>query len=76
MTTPKPLSPAAQKAKDAVIAAFWDQHRNLSAGPEVVAAAAIRALVESCGTLTRGGAVILNGDDVLAIATELERSNG
>jgi hypothetical protein len=44
MTTPKPLSPAAQKAKDAVIAAFWDQHRNLSAGPEVVAAAALRAI--------------------------------
>ena len=73
MTTPKPLSPAAQKAKDAVIAAFWDQHRDLPASPELVATAVIRAMVESHGTPTRGGAVILKGKDVLAIATELEQ---
>ena len=76
MTSPKSLSPAAQKAKDAVIAAFWDQHRDLPANPEVVAAAVIRALVESHGTPTRGGAVILNGNGRLAIATELEGRHG
>jgi hypothetical protein len=35
-----------------------------------------RALVENHGTPTPGGAVILNGADVLAIATELEGHHG
>jgi hypothetical protein len=74
MTTPKSLSPAAQKLKEAVILAFWDQ-TSLPSSPEVVAAAVIRALVESHGTPTRGGAVVLSEDDVLAIATELEKSD-
>ena len=43
--------------------------------PEHIAAATLRALLENHGTITRGGAVVLNGDDVLAIATELERNN-
>ena len=71
----KPLSPAAQKLEDAVIAAFWDQHRNFPTSPEVVAAAVICALVENHGTPTPGGAVILNGADALAIATEPEGSD-
>ena len=37
--------------------------------------AALRALAENHGTPTPGGAVILNGDEVLAIATELGGSN-
>ena len=48
----------------------WKGCRMCIDGP--ASAAVLRALVESHGTLTRGGAVILNGDDVLAIATELE----
>jgi hypothetical protein len=67
MTTPSPLSPAAQ----ALRVAFWGHPGNLDAS----IGAALRALVENHGTPTRGGAVILNGDDVLAIATELEESN-
>lgn len=64
----KPLSPAAQAVKDAIgeADAFWD---------EEVAAAILRALVSELGTRTSGGAIILNGDTVLAIATELEAPN-
>jgi hypothetical protein len=69
MTTPKPLSPAAQKLKDAVIAAFWDQYRNLSASPDVVAAAAIRAAAPLMQ-------FVQDHRKLLAIATELEGSNG
>ena len=67
MTTPKPLSPAAQ--------ALWAAFRPTS-HTRIALAAALRALAENHGTPTPGGAVILNGDDVLAIATELEGSNG
>ena len=69
MTTPKPLSPAAQAVKDHFLA-------NASISLEHGIGAALRALVENHGTSTRGGAVILNGDDVLAIAAELEGHHG
>lgn len=68
MTTPKPLSPAARAVK----AAFWGYPGNWDA----LLGAALRALAENHGTPASGGAVILNGDDVLAIATELERYGG
>ena len=68
MTTPKPLSPAAQKLR----ITFWGYSGNWEASLGAV----LRALVENHGTPTSGGAVILNGDDVLAIATELEGVNG
>ena len=68
MATPKPLSPAAQELR----ITFWDHPGDWVAS----LGAALRALVESHGTPTSGGTVILNGDDVLAIATELEGSDG
>ena len=68
MTTPKSLSLAARAVK----AAFWGHPGNWDAS----LGAALRALAESHGTPTSGGTVILNGDDVLAIATELEGSDG
>ena len=68
MTSPKQLSPAAQALK----AAFWGYPGNWDAS----LGAALRALAENHGTSTRGGAVNLNGDDVLAIATELEGHYG
>lgn len=52
----------------------WKGCRMCIDGPAT--AAVIRALVENHGTPTSGGAVILNGDDVLAIATELEVPHG
>lgn len=60
-------SPAAQ----AVLDAFWKQPGDRSA-----IAAALRALVTELGTRTRGGAIILSGDAVLDLATELEGTNG
>ena len=68
MTTPKSLSPAAQKLRSA----FWGHPGNWDASLGAV----LRALAQNHGTPTPGGAVILNGDDVLAIATELEGSDG
>ena len=68
MTTFKPLGPAAQAVK----VAFWGHPGNW----ESSLGAALRTLAENHGTPTSGGAVILNGDDVLAIATELEGSDG
>ena len=69
MANPKPLSTAAQAVKDHFLA-------NVPISLEHGIGATLRALVESHGTPTRGGAVIFSGDDVLAIATELEGSNG
>jgi hypothetical protein len=83
MTNPKPLSPAAQKLKEAVVAAFWDQHRGLPASPEVVAAAVIRLLADQVAPMplpTRwptpmSGECMRIRAEMLAIATELEGSN-
>jgi hypothetical protein len=74
MTQSKPLSPSAQAVLDAVassLPASW-------IGPEFFryeapkVAAALQALVNNHGVKTKGGAVILNGDDILALAAELE----
>ena len=67
---PKP-EPTLNQQAVAVKVAFWGHPGNWDAS----LGAALRALVESHGTPTSGGAVFLNGDDVLAIATELEGSN-
>ena len=64
MSTPRPLSPAAQ----AVLDAFWVY----DGGTTASLGAALRDLVTNHGTKTMGGSIILNGDAVLAIATELE----
>jgi hypothetical protein len=62
-----PLSPAAQAVMDAM-------HRSYDheATRRFIAADVLHALVCQLGTRTRGGAIILNGDAVLTIATELE----
>ena len=65
MSTAKPLSPASQAVKDHFLA-------NVPINLEHGIAAALRDLVTNHGTKTMGGSIILNGDAVLAIATELE----
>ncbi len=67
MSNPTPLSPAAQAVDEAAHNAWVTQD-----APRPVAAASLRALVSALGTRTRGGAIILNGDAVLDLATELE----
>ena len=64
MTTPQPLSPAAQKLLDA----FWVHN----GGTKASLGAVLRALVENHGTPTPGGAVLLNESTISCIATELE----
>jgi hypothetical protein len=76
MSTPKPLSPAAQAVKSAAEEAFWDWDNAQPKDPQEIAAALIRRLVILQGKPTPGGSVILSGDDLLAIATELEGING
>jgi hypothetical protein len=66
MSTPKPRTDAAQKVYEAAHEAWVTKD-----DPEHIAAATIRALVTNHGTKTMGS-IILNGDDLLAIATELE----
>jgi hypothetical protein len=72
MTTPKPLSSAAQAVKSAAGEAFWDWDNAQPRDPQEVAAFLIRRLVILHGKPTPGGSVILSGDDLLTIATELE----
>ena len=70
MTTPKPLTDAAQAVYEAAHKAWVTKD-----DPSPIAAATIRALVTNHGTKTMGGSIILNGDAVLDIATELEGVN-
>jgi len=76
MTTPKPLSPAAQAMKSAAKEPFWDWANMQPRDPQEIAAFLIRRLVILQGQPTPGGSVILSGDDLLAIATELEGHHG
>jgi len=76
MNTPKPLSPAAQAVKSAAEEAFWDWDNAQPRDPQEIAAALIRSLVILQGQPTPGGSVILSGDDLLDLATELEGVNG
>ena len=76
MTTLKPLSPAAQAVKSAAEEAFWDWDNAQPSDPQEIAAFLIRRLVILQGQPTPGGSVILSGDDLLAIATELEGHHG
>jgi hypothetical protein len=76
MTTTKSLSPAAQAVKSAAEVAFWDWDNAQPRDPQEIAAALIRRLVILHGKPTPGGSIILSGDDLLAIATELEGANG
>jgi hypothetical protein len=76
MTTPTPLSPAAQAVKSEAEEAFWDWDNAQPRDPQKIAAALIRRLVILHGKPTPGGFVILSGDDLLAIATELEGHHG
>jgi len=76
MTSPNPLSPTAQAVKSAAGEAFWDWDNAQPRDPQEIAAALIRRLVILHGKPTPGGSVILSGDDLLAIATELEGVNG
>jgi hypothetical protein len=75
MTTPNSLSPAAQAVKFAAGEAFWDWDNAQPKDPQEIAAFLIRRLVILHGKPTPGGSVILSGDDLLAIATELEGAN-
>jgi hypothetical protein len=79
MTNPKPtpLSPAAQAVFSAWQEASDGHYSDSEWIPNVSGqlAAALRALVFELITRTRGGAIILNGDSVLSIATELETPN-
>jgi hypothetical protein len=72
-----PLSPAAQAVKNAALAIYDDCNVRRLAWPldMPVVVTTLRALVLELGTRTRGGAIILNGDAVLAIAAELEANN-
>ena len=76
MITPNPLNSAAQAVKSAAEEAFWDWDNAQPRDPQKIAAALIRRLVILQGKPTPGGSVILSGDDLLAIATELEGING
>jgi hypothetical protein len=67
MSTPRPRTDAAQAVYEAAHEAWVTKD-----DPERIAAATIRALVTNHGTKTMGG-IILNGDAVLDIATELEQ---
>ena len=67
MTTPTPLSPAADAVGEAAHNAWV-----AADAPRPIAAAVLRTLVSALGTRTRGGAIILSGDAVLDLATELE----
>jgi hypothetical protein len=71
MSTPKGRTDAAQAVYQAAHNAWVTKD-----DPEHIAAATIRALVTNHGTKTMGGSIILNGDAVLEIATELEGING
>jgi hypothetical protein len=71
MSTSKPRTAAAQAVYEAAHEAWVTQD-----DPSSIAAATIRALVTNHGTKTMGGSIILNGDAVLAIATEMEGANG
>ena len=66
-----PRTDAAQKIYEAAHEAWVTKD-----DPEHIAAATIRALVINHGTPTPGGSVILNGNFLLAIATELEQQAG
>ena len=70
MSAPKGRTDAAQAVYEAAHNAWATKD-----DPERIAAATIRALVTNHGTKTMGG-IILNGDALLAIATELEGANG
>lgn len=70
MPDPTPLSHAADAVGEAAHNAWV-----AADAPRPVAAASLRALVSALGTRTRGGAIILNGDAVLDLATELEAPN-
>jgi len=76
MSTPKSLSPAAQAVRSAAEEVFWDWDNAQPRDPQEIAAFLIRRLVILHGKPTPGGSVILSGDDLLAIATELEGHNG
>jgi hypothetical protein len=76
VSTPKLFSPAAQAVKSAAEEAFWDWDNAQPRDPQEIAAALIRRLVILHGKPTPGGSVILSGDDLLAIATELEGHHG
>ena len=68
MTTPKPLSPAAQAALEAATAAFWDHESMAPFDPDVIAAATLRAAAPFMQFMQ-------DHKKLLAIATELEGSN-
>jgi hypothetical protein len=74
MTTPNPLSPAAQ----AVLDAFWKQPGDRSALAAALRAAVdhIDLLIERCGSPqdAEGRLAVLDG--FLEIAAELEKANG
>ncbi len=73
MNNPNPLSSAAQAVLDAANgASSYSPDDCLNDAPQV-AVATLRALVANHGIPTKGGSIILNGDDVLDIATELEQ---
>jgi len=71
MSTPNGRTDAAQAVYEAAHEAWVTKD-----DPEHIAAATIRALVINHGTPTLGGSVILNGNFLLTIATELEGHNG
>ena len=68
--TPAPLSPAADAVGEAARNAWA-----AAGAPRPIAAASLRALVSALGTRTKGDAVILSGNAVLDLATELEALN-
>lgn len=76
MNKTTPLSPAAQAVKTAAEEAFWVPASDQPQNPGLIAAALIRYLVMLHGVRTKGGNTILSEDKLLAIAAELEGSNG
>jgi hypothetical protein len=80
--TDRTLSPAAQAVLDAAADVYWDWSDMSPASSSTIAAAAIRALaynVYSDEHVTCGGsshALMIDMDDILAIAAELEVSHG
>ena len=71
MNTPKPRTDAAQAVYEAAHEAWVTRD-----DPDLIAAATIRALVINHGTPAPGGSVILNGNFLITIATELEGHHG
>jgi hypothetical protein len=65
------LSPAAQAVLDAAAYVYWDWSDLSPASSSTIAAAALRAVAEQM-CYARGPGMVVDVDDLLSVATELE----